>query len=210
MWSDWMQNLSFPLAHVGANTMFYGTARMEVAVFGVHIVQNHGGAKGVTIKSVVAVTDIIDHTSPFAGIIMDNVKAHVDDILNVERFEFWADCGPHFRAYEFLGYCYKEWCELFNIVIRICYFAEKHGKGVVAGVFAHVRGWIRTALATPDTLVKTMDGLVDTFQRAAEQDKLLDPTGPTYHVMRIASDRQPAKYYRVTSPKIAGEKSYSL
>ena len=39
LWYDWAQGVSLPHAHLQTNTMFYGTARMQLALFGCVIMQ---------------------------------------------------------------------------------------------------------------------------------------------------------------------------
>ena len=61
LWYDWMQSMSFPQAHIETNLMFYGPQRKEVSVFGCFIAQCHSDGH-TTLKNVIIVTDVRDHT----------------------------------------------------------------------------------------------------------------------------------------------------
>jgi hypothetical protein len=210
VWYDWMANLSLPVAHVETTDQFYGTDRMGLSVFGVVIEQYHGPARGTTLKYIVLVSQILDHTALFSGVMLDRVKEFIEDLPSVKHISFWCDCGPHFRAWEHLAYLQKSWFEVYNCVVRLNFFAEKHGKGLVDSLFGHVRRWLRTRLLTPGTLVKVVEELAAVFEKGATVDMQMDPPphGPEYHVRVVESAQKPATVYRLELKGVHLEKSY--
>ena len=85
---DWKQNLTTPMANVETADMFYGTARMEMSVFGALVIQSHDGDLGVTVSHLVLVSPIIDHTALFSGVMLDAVMAHVRSPGDLRQIRF--------------------------------------------------------------------------------------------------------------------------
>ena len=183
---------------------------MSLNIFGALIIQNHGGEKGVTHKHLAMVSDVIDTDAKCAAMFLEHAKAWIEDIGGVKHISMWSDCGPHFRAYEHMGYCFKSWYVPFACSLRIALFAEKHGKGLVDALFAMVRGWIRAKLSKLKTLIKDIPSLVSALRDGAESTMRLDkpPQGPEYIIEHVTSDRKPASVWRVESKYFHLEQSY--
>ena len=56
LWYDWAQGWSLPQAHEELNTMFYGTARMPLSLFGCVLLQKLGDGS-IRRKNLAIVTD---------------------------------------------------------------------------------------------------------------------------------------------------------
>ena len=103
LWFDFMQNMTLPIANVELGDMFYGTDRMGATVFGVVLAHRGPGDAEPRTKNLIILTDVIDHGSLCASLLLEHTKAFVDGWENPDYLAMWADCGPHFRPYPFLG-----------------------------------------------------------------------------------------------------------
>ena len=155
------------MAHTETAHMFYGNERMSINVLGVLIIQNHGNGRGITIKNVAMVSDIIDSDTKAAAMFLVHSRQWVENIDSVKHISMWSDCGPHFRAFDHIGYCFKSWYVPFHCDMRIAFFGEKHGKGLVDALFAQVRAWIRLSILKPGVVLKHIDGLVTALREGA-------------------------------------------
>ena len=107
--------MNLPLAHLETSRMFCGQARKQISVLGALVAQNRGGAKGTTTQNILLVIKVLDHTCLGAAALMEQVAGEIDGIRDVKCVHFWCDCGPHFRAYDFLGCIYKQWVERYAL-----------------------------------------------------------------------------------------------
>lgn len=79
-------------------------------MFGCFVAQRHADGS-LTLKNVVIVTDVLDHTCEMAACLVEKCKEYVVHLDSVTKVWLFSDCGKHFRAAEFVGYVYKFWCE---------------------------------------------------------------------------------------------------
>jgi len=193
VWFDWMQYVTIPLASVSAGDMYYGTARMEISVFGVVLLLNRGS--GIETINVILVSEILDHTTLFSTIMLDRIVTMLTGMGAWQHVALWCDCGPHFRSFEMLAYLEETWFGKLGCPVSLNLFAEKHGKGLVDALFGQLRGWIRQYLMGGDKIIKTMAELVKVLTDGATQDEALDPPphGPCYHVEIIDSPEKPTE-----------------
>ena len=99
---DWMQTTSLPQAHCETSEMFHEGAQKELAVFGGVLHQRT--LAGVLHKhQIVIVTDVRDHTCAGAVALLEQVKPFMLEQDKVRAVWMFSDCGPHFRALEFVG-----------------------------------------------------------------------------------------------------------
>ena len=207
---DWMQSMSFPQAHTETNTMFYGPQRKEVAVFGCFVAQRHLDGRP-TLKNVVIVTDVLDHTCEQATCLMEKCKEYVEDLPGLRRIWLFSDCGKHFRANEYAGDVYKHWSEaLPAATIFLCYFIEKHGKGRVDALFALFKKWLADLLQVPKALYKEPELLVDAMQEPAQRLSMGDPEGAVHSVLFYSPAAKPALRWRLEAEALHIEKTYCL
>ena len=67
-------------------------------------------------------------------------------------------------------------------VLRVCFFAEKHGKGLVDAFFAIVKGWLWDYMLTPNVVLKDGQKVFSTLLADAKIAHARDPGGPEYVV----------------------------
>ena len=96
---------------------------------------------------------------------LDQIKLYITCAPDMKHVTFWCDCGLHFRTYEILGYLQKNLFGVYKCSIRLCFFAEKHGKGVVDLLFAHIRRWIATALLEPKIVISDILALASVLRK---------------------------------------------
>ena len=135
LWFDYKQKFSLPVANVATGEMFYGTDRMEMSVFGVAVLQNVKGK--IVQQNIIYISSIIENTGLMTCMLLDDVKAKIPG-FSEKKVTLWSDVGPHFRSYDVLAHLSKAWYPSMNGNMRICYFCEKHGKGEIDGMFAHM------------------------------------------------------------------------
>ena len=211
IWFDFTQNITLPIASVETGDMFYGTDRMEVSCFGVHLVQS--SPSGTTVKHIVLVSDIIEHGALFATTLLNRRKDFIDDFEQVAYITMWADCGLHFRSSPFIGQVYTHWYKnMRQGALRLNWFAEKHGKGLVDTLFSTVRGWLANKQKEKDVVLKTVDDLTETLRAGASKRRQLDPHGPTYHIAQasLRDEDKPAHVYEFAAPGFQVSKTYCL
>ena len=105
------------------------------------------------------------------------------------ELQVWADCGPHFRSYEFL-YNLSELCRTrFHVVVQN-YYAEHHGKGRCDGSFALQRRWISDFARQRN--IESLADMKAALQQGAEETIALDPPphGPSYYIRDFVPQKQ--------------------
>ena len=213
LWFDFMQNVTLPIANVELGDMFYGTDRMGATVFGVVLVHRGPGDAEPRTKNLIILTDVIDHGSLCASLLLEHTKAFVDGWENLDYLAMWADCGPHFRSYPFLGQAYTLWFQkMTRCRVRFNFFVEKHGKGLVDSVFSTVRGWITTKQLEKGFIAKTLLDLAKVLEEGARRAQLLDPRGPSYHIVRVSprDEEKPAGVYTLRADGFQISRTYCL
>ena len=78
------------------------------------------------------------------------------------------DCGPHCRSYGHLASWAKTWFVDLGCEIILQFFIEKHGKGIVEGLFGMVRAWIRDYLMTTKKRIIEVDDLMAVLRGGAQ------------------------------------------
>ncbi len=210
LWFDWMENISLPIANVQTGEMFWQGERMPLSVFGIIIFENVLG-KGVAQKSVIYTSQILNHDSAFAAEIIDHCHTYFEDPDNVREYNLWSDCGPHFRSYEFIGEMHNRLWESRDKTqaIRVNYFAEKHGKGLVDGIFAVYRGWLTKIAQEPGIVVKFPGELMIKLREQASAAMKLNKS-VHYELKLFESDRKAAYKFVFNCPVVSIQKTYCL
>eukprot|EP00435_Cladocopium_sp_Y103_P020817 s456_g5.t1 len=209
LWFDYKQKFSIPQANVASSLMFYGSERMELSVFGILIAWNENGI--IKQKNVLYISSIIENSALMTSVLLDHVRNSIDDFNTASCVTCWADCGPHFRCYQVLGHLAKNWFPSMAGRLRVNFFAEKHGKGEIDSMFAHMGRWVSEFLKKKDALIKTPEELIDVCEKGAAADTARDPTGPvTWVVRRFEMDLKPERYYVLTDAEFQISQTYAL
>lgn len=69
-----------------------------------------------------------------------------EEWASVRRLSAWADCGPHFRGCNFVGYMLDTLPRAMGLPINLNFFCEKHGKTLLDGWFRVLDGFFELAL----------------------------------------------------------------
>ncbi|CAE8640831.1 unnamed protein product, partial [Polarella glacialis] len=135
---DFMENMTTPLGPEEAQDWFWATARQSITTLGFYA---HYWLNGVEHHQYFHfISDILNHDSAFA------VQAFGDLLLRLGLSDqhtvlhVFADCGPHFRSYEFL-WCLVEVCKSKFPTVFLHFLLEHHGKGRNDGQFGLQRRW---------------------------------------------------------------------
>ena len=143
IWADWKQNLTLPICHMETGDQFWAQARAECSLLGIclYIGQESGPPRK---KSILFVSDIIEHTALAAGLQLELIKADLGPMHQYKHLRFWYDCGPHYRTVEMLAFLQQDWSKKHKLPLVTCnYFVEKHGKGDVDAFFSVVNTWVQ-------------------------------------------------------------------
>ena len=99
----------------------------------------------------------------------------------VREFHCWADCGPHFRSYEFVWNLVAQ-CQSVFPKVYLHFFAEHHGKGRCDGAFGLQRRWVADYART--CTIDSLDGMRQALEAGAAATMALHPPpqGPAYKV----------------------------
>lgn len=99
----------------------------------------------------------------------------------VKEFHCWADCGPHFRSYEFLWNLVEQCRDVFPRV-QLHFFAEHHGKGRCDGAFGLQRKWVSDFART--STIDSLSSMKLALETGAAATMSLDPPpkGPAYYI----------------------------
>ncbi|CAK9057397.1 Uncharacterized protein SCF082_LOCUS30952, partial [Durusdinium trenchii] len=96
---DFMENMSWPLGPEEAQDWFWATSRETMTTLGFYVCRWKGRA--LCKENYHYVSQILNHDSAYAcQCLNDLLRSLPTD--GVKEFHCWADCGPHFRSYEFL------------------------------------------------------------------------------------------------------------
>ncbi|CAE7320405.1 unnamed protein product, partial [Symbiodinium sp. CCMP2456] len=106
----------------------------------------------------------------------------------------WHECGGHFRSYEHVCYLTRELFCRYRCPLKVNFFSEKPGKGLIDGIFARVRNWISSCLSHGDNrIIASLSDLVAVCQEAAQNDRQLDPDGAIWHVVEFKQPSEATK-----------------
>ena len=102
-------------------------------------------------------------------------------LQGVKQLLCWADCGTHFRSYEFL-WNLAELCESTFPVTQLNFFAEHHGKGRCDGAFGLQRRWVAEWARTHT--ITSLETMREALEAGAATTMRLDPPphGPSYKI----------------------------
>lgn len=97
----------------------------------------------------------------------------------VKVLRCWADCGAHFRSYEFL-WNLAEHCRDTFAQVHLHFFAEHHGKGRCDGAFGLQRRWV--ADYARSHTIDSLEGMRKALESGAAETMCQDPPprGPNY------------------------------
>ena len=178
VWVDFKQDITVPLASVQTSSMFYGPARQELTCIAFAIFENKEGVTSQ--KNVMFLSEIIDHTSLVTGEYFREAMQFLSPPGSFERLLLWHDCGGHFRSYEHIAFLIREVFQKHKCPTQVNFFCEKHGKGLIDGIFGRVQGWIESYLRQGEKLIASLADLLKVCSEGAERDTTADPGGPTW------------------------------
>lgn len=206
---DFKQNITIPLASVETSTMFYGPARQEITCLAFASLESFEGRTRQ--KNIVFLTEIIEHTSLITGEFFLDVMGHMSGPGAFKQISAWHDCGRHFLSYQHVAFLIDKVFKHFWRPLRINYFCEKHGKGLIDGIFAHVSGWINSFLKQGrNQLISSFDELVRVCRAGPAQDSARDPTGVERLVLPFHRENKPETILSLDEPPFQIQKTYSL
>ena len=128
----------------------------------------------------------------------------------MEEFHCWADCGAHFRSYEFL-WNLSEQCEKRFKRVRLHYFAEHHGKGRCDGTFGLQRHWVADFART--STINSLQGMKEALISGAAATMALGPPpdGPSYHIKVFEpAPKESIKKFDVSGTELQIEYTYCI
>ncbi len=208
IWYDWMQSMSLPLANRETSTMWFAPSRFECSVFGACVWRKQGGMMKRT--NVIIVSDILDHTSIFAKVLLKEVTKQLGSLAGLSKVWLFSDCGSHFRAYEHVGNVYDVFCCEHRLQTFLCFFCEKHGKGHVDSTFARFKMWYQAALQKPGTQLCTVSELVNAAKLGALAAEKTDPQGDKNIIVALDMPAKSETSFRLTATGLQIEKTYCV
>ena len=135
---------------------------------------------------------MFDHISAMSGLKLDQIKAYFEKPKSLKRLYVWMDCGPHYRSYEHMACWAKTWFVNLGCEIILQFFIQKHGKGLVDGLFGRVRAWIRDYLMTTKKRIIEVDDLMAVLRGGAQTANERDQGGARHMVERFEPEAKPA------------------
>ncbi|CAE8608691.1 unnamed protein product, partial [Polarella glacialis] len=185
---DFMENMTTPLGPEEAQDWFWATARQSITTLGFYA---HYWLNGVEHHQYFHfISDILNHDSAFA------VQAFGDLLLRLGLSDqhtvlhVFADCGPHFRSYEFL-WCLVEVCKSKFPTVFLHFLLERHGKGRNDGQFGLQRRW--AVDYARDRVISDVSDMKGALEAGAMMTMSLDPppAGPSYHIVVFTPAAKP-------------------
>ncbi|CAE8608254.1 unnamed protein product, partial [Polarella glacialis] len=185
---DFMENMTTPLGPEEAQDWFWATARQSITTLGFYA---HYWLNGVEHHQYFHfISDILNHDSAFA------VQAFGDLLLRLGLSDqhtvlhVFADCGPHFRSYEFL-WCLVEVCKSKFPTVFLHFLLEHHGKGRNDGQFGLQRRW--AVDYARDHVISDVSDMKGALEAGAMMTMSLDPppAGPSYHIVVFTPAAKP-------------------
>ncbi|CAE8680493.1 unnamed protein product [Polarella glacialis] len=174
---DFMENMTTPLGPEEAQDWFWATARQSITTLGFYA---HYWLNGVEHHQYFHfISDILNHDSAFA------VQAFGDLLLRLGLSDqrtvlhVFADCGPHFRSYEFL-WCLVEVCKSKFPTVFLHFLLERHGKGRNDGQFGLQRRW--AVDYARDHVISDVSDMKGALEAGAMMTMSLDPPQLALHI----------------------------
>ena len=110
-----------------------------------------------------------------------------------------------------MAFLIREVFQRYKCPTRINYCGEKHGKGLIDGIFAHAQGWIENFLSRgSNQLISSLDDLVSVCKEGASHDTRRDPAGVEWVVEKLSRDRKPAFSWTLSEPQFKLKRTYCL
>eukprot|EP00435_Cladocopium_sp_Y103_P063982 s508_g25.t1 len=208
LWSDYKQNLTVPLAHTETGDMFYGTSRMEMTCWGCLIFQKEGSR--LMTRNVIILSSIIEHSALVSNLLYLEAAKQIANLTGVSKILVWSDCGPHYKGYDHVAGWIGNWVEAVPPrSVKLSFFAEKHGKGQVDGLFGQVEGWLKNYLKKPGRQISTIDDMESVLRSEAARATKLDAT-MQYIVVRWEAEHKPPGAWVLPQPEFQISKTYCL
>lgn len=158
--------------------------------------------------NIAIVTDVLDHTCEFAGVLLQRCQECILELERVATFWLFSDCGKHFRASGFVEAICQAFCEKFPSASTMCSSVEKHGKGLVDGLLSTALRWLSKALLVPGTLITEETNRVDMIRKAAKKDNDTEPDGPRYDVVHFTPGAKPLQSISLLGDDMHNVKTY--
>lgn len=98
-------------------------------------------------KSYVVISDVLEHDSKFVRSMQLKIVPIIQALVpNVKKIHFWSDGAGSQYKNKFNFYYLSQYKEKFNIHVEWNFFATAHGKGVVDGIGAIIKRFLRNAI----------------------------------------------------------------
>ncbi|CAK9043725.1 unnamed protein product [Durusdinium trenchii] len=157
------------------------TQLKDLSTLGIYVRYNRGSAQ--VRRYFHYISQILDHTALHAATALLDIWKRLARDPAYKHVHIWTDCGPHYRAYAFVGagiQLLKQYGHLSNVFFH--YFTEHHGKGRNDGQFGLQRRWIQD-YAMRKT-ISTVEDLLAALKEGAAETMRSDPppAGPEYNI----------------------------
>ena len=136
--ADWKRKKEMPILAV--NTSFSDTTKNKIAIFGVHFWWNDGGDVARQYWCV-GVSSTITQNAFCVKASLKRALEHLSakGVFDLHQFNYvdiWTDTGRCFQSYEFAHFICKDLPATFDVVASQNWFAERHGKQHLDGLFS--------------------------------------------------------------------------
>jgi len=172
---DFAENWNLPIGPDEAGSWWYAGSRLSLSVLIITIWGKHFKTKYVTY-----VSKVLEKTPRYVVAVWDDLlqrSAQLQQLLtDASEFQMWVDSGTHFRCYSMLWWQCCKMPERFNLVGRMCFDLEHHGKEQCDGHIGKIKTWAGSA--SKAKLICDGQQLVEAL--TAENQKSLDanPSAP--------------------------------
>ena len=208
---DYKQKYSLPQASTELGSMWYGQDRMELTIFGCYLSINLTGI--IQRYKVIFISEIIENTGLMSCMLFNKIIELFPAIKSCQRVTLWSDVGPHFRAYSVLAHLQREIFPVLAGTLRVCYYGEKHGKGLIDSMFGIFESWINAFLKVPQRLITTTDELMQVCSNAAGAMNQKNPQSSefaTWQVVRYESELKPQHSWQLEDVNFSITKTYCV
>lgn len=186
---DFMENMTIPLGPEEEQSWFWATARESITTLGFYAhFWNRGEHQECYWHYV---SKILNHDTAFANMAFNDLLGKLPLTPDHKTLHVWADCGPHFRSYEFLWNLSLLVQTRFERVF-LHFFAEHHGKGRNDGQFGLQRKWVSDYAR--EHVIDSLDAMKAALEMGACGTMQLDPPpkGPS-HSIRMFHSHVPSR-----------------
>ena len=174
--------MTWPLGPEEAQDWFWATARESMTTLGFYV---HYWSEESEIREYYHyISQILNHDASHAVTALQDLLKRLPLTSEHTELSVWADCGPHFRCYEF-AWAIKEQCDkrFENVILN--FHAEHHGTGRCDGAFGLQRRWVND-YARNNTIGSLQD-IQTALETGASGTMVLDPPpgGPAYKIVNF-------------------------